>query len=128
MSAQGRGAITGGLTDFAPPENEYFYLDHDQRATFNTGFELILPKRCWASGMLLYGSGFLLGDGPLHLSPHTTADTAVGKDLTKNLSLRLTVSNITNAEFLTGFANSFAGTHYQNPREIGVQVRHRFTY
>ena len=38
------------------------------------------------------------------------------------------VTNIANAEFLTGFANSFAGTHYQNPREIGFQVRYKFHY
>jgi hypothetical protein len=128
MSAQGRGAITGGLTDFAPPEDEYFYLDHDQRVTFNTGFELMLPRRFWLSAMLLYGSGFLLGDGPVHLSPHTTGDIAAGQNVTKNVSLRVTVTNITNAAFLTGFANSFAGTHCQNPREIGVQVRYKFKY
>jgi len=126
MSAQGRGAITGGLTDFAPPANNYFYLDHDQRVTFNTGLELTLSKRLWVSGMLLYGSGFLFGDGPDHLSPHATGDVAAGCDVTSALSLRLTATNISNAEFLTGFANSFAGTHYQNPREISVQVRYRF--
>ena len=128
MSAQGRGAITGGLTDFSPPADQYFYLDHDQRVTFNTGAELVLPREFWVSGMILYGSGFLLGDGPDHLSPHTTADVAVGKNLTKDLLLRLTVSNIANARFLTGFANSFAGTHYQNPREIGFQVRYKFRF
>ena len=74
------------------------------------------------------GSGFLLGDGPNHLSQHTTADIAVGKDLGDRLSLRLTAVNITNEAFLTGFANSFAGTHYQNPREIGFQVRYKFRY
>jgi len=128
MNAQGRGAITGGLTDFSPPANQYFYLDHDQRVTFNTGFELLLPQQLWVSGMLLYGSGFLLGDGPNHLSPHTTGDVAVGKNVTKDLLLRLTVTNIAAAQFLTGFANSFAGTHYQNPREIGFQVRYKFKY
>src|SRR5262249_28044223 len=45
MSAQGRGTITGGLTDFAPPGSEYFYLDHDQRVTLTSGFELTLPKQ-----------------------------------------------------------------------------------
>jgi TonB dependent receptor/Carboxypeptidase regulatory-like domain len=128
MSAQGRGNITGGLTDFAPPADEYFYLDHDQRVTFNTGFELTLPRQFWVSAAVLHGSGFLLGDGPDHLSPHTTADMAVGKNLSERLSLRSTVTNVTNAAFLTGFANSFAGTHYQSPREIGVQVRYRFHY
>jgi hypothetical protein len=128
MSAQGRGTITGGLTDFAPPANEYFYLDHDQRVTLNTGFELNLPRSLWVAGTVLYGSGFLLGDGPHHLSPHATADVAAGKTINGKLSLRLTVTNITDAEFLTGFANSFAGTHYQNPREVGVQVRYKFHY
>jgi hypothetical protein len=128
MNAQGRGNITGGLTDFAPPANEYFSLDHDQRVTFNTGFELNLPRSLWLAGTVLYGSGFLLGDGPHHLSPHTTADLAVGRTSKDKLSLRLTVTNITDAEFLTGLANSFAGTHYQNPREVGVQVRYKFHY
>jgi len=128
MSAQGRGAISGGLTDFAPPENQYFYLDHDQHVTFNTGVEVTLPHRFWVSGSVLHGSGFLLGDGPDHLSQHTTGDIAVGKDLGDRLSLRLTAINITNEAFLTGFANSFAGTHYQNPREIGFQVRYKFHY
>jgi hypothetical protein len=128
MNAQGRGAISGGLTDFSSPANQYFYLDHDQRVTFNTGFELLLPQQLWVSGMLLYGSGFLLGDGPNHLSPHTTGDVAIGKNVTKDLLLRLTVTNIADAQFLTGFANSFAGTHYQNPREIGLQVRCKFRY
>ena len=128
MSAQGRGAITGGLTDFSAPANQYFYLDHDQRVTFNTGVELLLPRQFWVAGMLLYGSGFLLGNGPDHLSTHTTGDVALGKNVTKDLLLRLTVTNIADAQFLTGFANSFAGTHYQNPREIGFQVRYKFTY
>jgi hypothetical protein len=128
MRAQGRGKTTGGLTNFSPPANDYFFLDHDQLLTFNTGAEVMLPGRAWISGAVLYGSGFLLGDGPDHLSPHTTVDLAAGKDVTKDLSLRVTVTNLGNAAFLTGFANSFAGTHYQTPREISVQVRYKFHY
>jgi outer membrane receptor protein involved in Fe transport len=128
MNAQGRGRITGGLTSFAPPAHDYFYLDHDQRVTFNTGIELTLPWAFWLSAAVLHGSGFLLGDGPDHLSPHTTADVAAGKSLNEQLSIRVTATNLTDATLLTGFANSFAGTHYQNPREIGVQVRYKFHY
>jgi hypothetical protein len=128
MRAQGRGAITGGLTDFAPPANDYFFLDHDQLVTFNTGAEAVLPVQSWVSAAVQYGSGYLLGDGPKHLSPHTTIDIAAGKSVTDNLSLRLTITNLANAAFLTGFANSFAGTHYQTPREIGLQVRYKFHY
>ena len=128
MRAQGRGAITGGLTDFSPPANDYFYLDHDQFVTFNTGAEMTLPRQFWVSGAVLYGSGYVLGDGPNHLSPHTTVDLAAGKNITDQLSMRATVTNLGNAAFLTGFANSFAGTHYQTPREIGIQVRYKFHY
>jgi TonB-dependent receptor-like protein/carboxypeptidase family protein len=128
QSAQAKGAINGGLTDFAPPANQFFYLDHDQRVTFNTGLELALPRQFFASATLLYGSGFLLGDGPNHLKSHTTGDISIGKDVTEKLLVRLTVLNVTNEAFLTGFANSFAGTHYQNPREVGVQFRYKFHY
>jgi hypothetical protein len=128
QSAQAKGAISGGLTNFAPPANQFFYLDHDQRVTFNTGFELALPRQFFASATLLYGSGFLFGDGPNHLKSHTTGDISIGKDVTDKLLVRLTMLNVTNEHFLTGFANSFAGTHYQNPREVGVQFRYKFHY
>jgi TonB-dependent receptor-like protein/carboxypeptidase family protein len=128
MKAQARGAITGGLTDFAPPANDYFSLDHDQLVTFNSGAEMTLPRQVWVSLAVQYGSGYLLGDGPDHLSPHTTVDVAGAKNFTPNLAIRVTVTNLANAAFLTGFANSFAGTHYQTPREIGAQLRYRFHY
>ena len=30
--AEGAGGVTGGLTDFEPPDEGYFFLDHDQRS------------------------------------------------------------------------------------------------
>lgn len=127
-TAQGRGAITGGLTNFKPPLNEFFYLDHDQRVTFNSGAEINLPRSVWLSGTVLYGSGFLRGNGPEHMPRHTTLDLSVGKDLGESWSVRVTALNVTNALFLTGVDNSFAGTHYTNPREITVQMKYRFHY
>lgn len=129
QSAQGRGAITGGLTDFVPPPNNaYFYLDHDQRITFTPGAELILPRSAWVSASVTYGSGFLRGNGPEHMPQHTTLDVAAGKDLGQNLEVRFSALNVTNELFLTGFENSFAGTHYTNPREITGQVKIKFHY
>lgn len=129
QSAQGRGSITGGLTDFVPPPNNaYFYLDHDQRVTFTPGMEVTLPSSAWASASVTYGSGFLRGNGPAHMPGHTTLDLAAGKDLGQNVQLRLSALNVTNALFLTGFENSFAGTHYANPREITGQVKIKFHY
>jgi hypothetical protein len=128
MAAQGKGEITGGLTDFQPPANSYFYLDHDQRVTMTTGTSLDLPRTFWASANVVYGSGFLRGNGPDHMPQHATADVALGKGIGDNLSLRVSVLNLANSLYLTGFENSFAGTHYANPREMSVQVRYKFHY
>src|SRR5690242_19067230 len=59
--ALARGAITGGLTDFSPPQG-YFALDHDQRNTLNIGFDANLPWRTFIAGNIYYGSGFTNGD------------------------------------------------------------------
>src|SRR5262249_27100879 len=127
-TAQGRGGITGGLTDFNPPSNGFFFLDHDQRVTFTAGSELTLPHGFWMSDTVVFGSGYLKGDGPDHMPHHTTFDVAVGKDLGENWSIRATALNVTDNLFLTGLDNSFAGTHYAPPREISVQLRYRFHY
>jgi hypothetical protein len=59
---------------------------------------------------------------------HTTLDVAAGKDLGQNVQLRFSALNVTNELFLTGFENSFAGTHYANPREVTGQVKIKFHY
>ncbi len=126
--AQGAGAVTGGLTDFSPPEQGYFFLDHDQRDTLSTGFNLQLPWRVSADFNTNYGSGFLDGDGPAHLPSHTTFDLALGKSFGENWSLRLTALNVTNHRFMLDNSNTFGGTHFVNPREISIQLRYGFHY
>jgi len=127
--AEGRGGVTGGLTDFQPPENGgYFFLDHDQRNTLSTGFQVDLPWHSWTSGDISYGSGFLNGDGPSHLPAHTTFDLSLGKTIGEKWSVQLTGLNITNNRFLLDNSNTFGGTHFAYPREISVQVKYRFHY
>jgi outer membrane receptor protein involved in Fe transport len=127
--AEVRGAVTGGMTDFQPPaNNDYIYIDHDQRVTFNSGATLTLPRGFWVSETTLFGSGFLLGDGPDHLPSHTSLDIAAGKKFVDRLQVRFTATNITNNTYLTGFENSLAGTHYGYPRQVSVQVQYRFHY
>ena len=48
QTADGIGAINGGLTDFSPPAGS-FALDHDQRNTANAGLDLNLPRGAFAS-------------------------------------------------------------------------------
>jgi hypothetical protein len=63
---EGRGAVTGGLTAFEPPSDDFFFLDHDQRDTMTAGVNLTLADDAVLSASVEYGSGFLEGDGPAH--------------------------------------------------------------
>jgi outer membrane receptor for ferrienterochelin and colicin len=126
---EGRGGVSGGLTEFEPPEDGgFFFLDHDQRDTLSTGFQINLPWHAWTSGNLLYGSGFLDGDGPSHLPGHTTFDFSLGKSFGESWSIQATALNLGNLRYLVDSANTFGGTHYNYPREFSVGVRYRFKY
>ncbi len=126
--AEGQGAVTGGLTDFRPPEDGRFLLDHDQRYTFSGGFETKLPWMMWASGNVSYGSGFLDGDGPAHMTGHTTVDLSVNKSLRENLSVTLSALNLADRRYLLDNSNTFGGTHYSFPRQISITLRYCFHY
>jgi outer membrane receptor for ferrienterochelin and colicin len=128
--AQGSGAVSGGLTDFSPPESGYFLLDHDQTHTLHTGFNFRLPWRTTAGGNLYYGSGFTDGssDAPAHLGKHTTFDLSLGKTISEKVTIGVTALNLANRRFLLDNSQTFGGTHYADPRQIYVQVRYRFHY
>ena len=125
--AEGKGAVTGGLTDFSPPA-DLFFLDHDQRDTLSSGFTVSLPTSSYLSGNVRYGSGFLNGDGPNHLPGHTTLDVSFGKSFGEYWLVALQAVNLTNHRFLLDSANTFGGTHFVEPRQIYVEVRYRFHY
>jgi outer membrane cobalamin receptor len=128
--ATGTGAINGGLTDFEPPKDGgAFLLDHDQRNTLHVGGNFSLPWHSYASTDIYYGSGFALDDGPpFHLPGHTTFDLALGKEFGERFSISVNGLNVANRRFLLDHSLTFGGTHYQNPREIVVQLRWRFHY
>ena len=125
---EGAGAVTGGLTDFEPPGEGYFFLDHDQRDTLSTGCNLSLPWRLSTDFNVNYGSGFLEGEGPQHLPSHATFDLALAKSIGETLDLRVTALNLSDHRYLLDNSNTFGGTHYVNPREISVQVKYRFHF
>jgi len=119
--------VAGGLTDFRPPEEGRFFLDHDQRETLSAGATVQLPRGSWIGGNLNYGSGFLNGDGPDHLPGHTTIDLAAGTRW-NDWSFKLTAVNLFDKRYLLDRSNTFGGTHYNEAREISVQVDRRFGY
>ncbi|MGI9101097.1 MAG: TonB-dependent receptor [Terriglobales bacterium] len=125
---EGFGGVSGGLTDFSPPSGQWFFLDHDQRDTLSFGGETTLPWRAWAAANLVYGSGFLDGDGPSHLPSHTTFDVTLGKNFGESWSVHLSALNVRNSHYLLDNSNTFGGTHFARPREIALEVRYRFKY
>ena len=128
QTVEGSGGVTGGLTDFAPPEAGTFFLDHDQRNTLSTGFTSTLPYKLWLSGNVTAGSGFLEGDGPGHLPSYATFDLAVGRSFGENWSVKLTGTNLANKRYFIDQSNTFGGSHVSDPRMISVQLRYRFHY
>jgi hypothetical protein len=128
QTAEGSGAVTGGLTDFTPPADGPFFLDHDQRDTLSTGASLSLPHSSWVSGTFSYGSGFLNGDGPDHLPAYGTVDLALGKSFGESWAVKLTGTNLANQHYFVDFSNTFGGSHFGEPRMISAQLRYRFHY
>jgi TonB dependent receptor/Carboxypeptidase regulatory-like domain/TonB-dependent Receptor Plug Domain len=130
--AEGALPITGGLTNFSPP-SALFLLDHDQRNTLNIGGDITLPWRSHASTNVYYGSGFsnafpgtpYPGD---HLPQHTTFDLSLGKDFGERFSASLNAINVANRRIELDNSQTFGGFHWNNPREIYVELRYRFHY
>ena len=133
--AEGEGAITGGLTDFSLPAG-LSPLDHDQRNTLNVGGNVSLPWRSFASTNVYYGSGFSNGFAGVPGSPytgaylpaHTTFDLSLGKDFGERFSASVNALNVANRRVILDNSLTFGGFHWNNPREIYVEVRYKFHY
>jgi outer membrane receptor protein involved in Fe transport len=123
---QGIGPITGGLLEDAPSGN--FLLDHDQRNSLSAVLALTLPGRMWATPAYQFGSGFLNGDGPSHLPPHSTFDLSIGKNFGENWTVSANAVNLANTRYLLDTSNTFGGTHFILPRQIYAEVRYRFHF
>ena len=125
---EGHGGVTGGLTDFKPPEAGFFLLDHDQRHTLNVGGDVSLPARSYIAASVHYGSGFTNGEGPEHLPGHTTFDMSAGKSFGERWNVAVHAINVANNRFLLDNSETFGGAHFVDPRQVYVEVRYRFHY
>ncbi len=139
--AQATSPITGGL--ICPNSNDmscplyippgYSPVDHDQRNTLNFGFDGNLPWHAYASANAYYGSGFSNGiqdaqyPGP-YLPQHTTVDISLGKSFGENYTISVTALNVANRRVELDNSLTFGGFHYNDPRQIYVEFRHRFHF
>jgi hypothetical protein len=135
--ALGGGAINGGFTDgttnLCDPNPGLCPLDHDQTNTLSLGGDLSLPRRVFASTNVYYGSGFSNAfDGQpypeRHLPGHTTFDLSLGRDFGENLSASVNALNVANRRVDLDNSQTFGGFHWNNPRELSVELRYRFHY
>ena len=129
--ANAGGAITGGLTDFSVLE--FGPLDHDQRNTLNLGGTVALPWRTIASTNIYYGSGFTnaFPGQPYpgaYLPPHTTFDLSLAKDFGERFSASVNAMNVANRRVEQDNSVTFGGFHWNEPREIYVELRYKFHY
>ena len=125
---EGHGGVTGGLTDFSPPADGLFFLDHDQRHTLNFGGDVSLPGRSFFATSVHYGSGFTDGEGPGHLPGHTTFDLSAGKSFGERWSVAVHALNVADNRFLLDNSETFGGAHFVDPRQVYVELRYRFHY
>jgi outer membrane receptor protein involved in Fe transport len=129
--ANGGGAITGGLTDFSLLE--FGALDHDQRNTLNFGGTVELPWRAIASTNAYYGSGFVnaFPGRPYpgaYLPSHTTFDLSLAKNFGERFSASVNAMNVANRRVEQDNSVTFGGFHWNNPREVYVELRYKFHY
>ena len=88
-----------------------------------------LPRRASASANVYYGSGFTNGQPPpAYLPAHATFDLALGEDFGERFSASVNALNVANRHLLTDNSLTFGGFHWNNPREIYLELRYRFRY
>ena len=129
--ARAGGFINGGLTDFS--YLDWGPLDHDQRHTLNIGGDITLPRRAYLSTNVYYGSGFTNafpgqpypGD---YLPGHTTFDLTLGKDFGERFSASVAAINVADRRYEIDNSVTFGGFHWNNPREVFLELRYRFHY
>ena len=123
------GSITGGLVVPGTACGDYSALDHDQRNTLNVGYNANLPDRFFIGTNVSVNSGLANGNAPpSHLPSYTEVDLDVGRDITRDLSVSVTGTNLFDQHLMTDNSLTFGGVHWNNPFQIYAEAHYRFHY
>jgi hypothetical protein len=134
--AEAQGAETGGLIVGEPDCPTWCALDHDQRNTLNVGFDAQIPWRAVFASNIYYGSGFSNGEAGVsgsqyqdpYLPGHAQIDLSLSKDFGERFSVAVNALNVANRHLLIDNSLTFGGFHYDNPRQVYVELRWHFHY
>src|SRR6202021_230597 len=105
----------------------------DQRNTLNLGGDVTLPRRVYFSSNVYYGSDFsnAFPGAPYpgnYLPQHTTFDFSAGKDFGERFTASVTALNVANRRVEYDNSLTFGGYHWNNPREVYLELGYRFYY
>ena len=136
--AEGRGAITGGLSPIFrfPIPATLSSIMRPARNTLDVGFDANLPWQVFASTNMYYGSGFSNGSpgDPFpgdHLPPTPRNLRPFARKIASGrntYTVSLSALNVANRHLLIDNSLTFGGFHYDDPREIYVEFRYKFHY
>jgi hypothetical protein len=134
--AQAIGGVLYGFKDGGQAENEYFFLDHDQRHRVFAGMNYNMESlKAFLNVTYGFGSGFPdASDGVFgtcvtarcRLPKHSEFNLAFGKSLTDHIDARLEIENLTNNVYPINLGSEFNGSHVSSPRAATVRMSYRF--
>jgi outer membrane receptor protein involved in Fe transport len=127
---------SNGLIVGEPDCPTWCALDHDQRNTLNVGFDAQIPWRAVFASNIYYGSGFSNGEAGVsgsqyqdpYLPGHAQIDLSLSKDFGERFSVAVNALNVANRHLLIDNSLTFGGFHYDNPRQVYVELRWHFHY
>ncbi|MFP5262554.1 MAG: TonB-dependent receptor [Blastocatellia bacterium] len=134
--AEAIGGVVGGFNDGAPPEADYFFLDHDQRHQVYAGADYRLENLgVFMNINYAFGSGFPDASDSLfgrcaapgcRLPAHSVLSLASGKVFANRLEAKVEIENVTNRIYPINLGSEFNGSHVSPPRLATLRMGYRF--
>jgi outer membrane receptor protein involved in Fe transport len=134
--AQAIGGIIYGFNNGSEAEDEYFFVDHDQRHQVFAGMNYDIESlKAFVNLTYRFGSGLPdASDGVFascvtvscRLPKHSEFNMTFGKSLTDHVDARLEIENLANTVYPINLGSDFNGSHVSAPRTVTMRMAYRF--